>query len=98
MNMMSCCLGDLRDKEVINTCNGRRLGYVTDVEIDLCAGRLVAIMVPGECGGGFFSRAQDLRIPWEKIERIGKDTILVAVTELPPCCDEDKGKRKMRFF
>lgn len=96
MNRMSCCLGDLRDKEVINTANGRRLGYVTDVEIDLCAGRLVAIMVPGE-GGGLFTRSEDLRIPWEKIERIGKDTILVALAELPPCCDDEKGRKKRLF-
>lgn len=96
MNVMSCCLTDLRDKEVINTCNGRRLGYVTDVEIDLCAGKLTAILVPGECAG-LFSRAEDLRIPWEKIERIGKDTILVALTELPPCGEEEK-KRKKRML
>ncbi len=97
MNMLSCCLGDLRDKEVINTCNGHRFGYVTDVEIDLCAGRLTAILVPGECGG-LFARSQDIRIPWEKIERIGKDTILVALAELPPCCEGEKGRKKARFF
>ncbi len=93
-NRMSCCLGDLHDKEVINTCTGARLGFVCDVEIDLCAGRLIAILVPGE-GGGLFSKAPDLRIPWEKIERIGKDTILVALAELPPCFTEPP---KRKFF
>jgi len=90
---MSCCLSDMRDKEVINTANGHRLGFVTDVEIDLCLGRLVAIMVPGE-GGGLFSRAQDLRIPWEKIERIGRDTILVALSELPASEAGERGRRR----
>ena len=89
MDRMSCCLGDMRDKEVINTANGRRLGYVTDVEIDLCAGRLVAIMVPGDAPG-LFARRCDLRIPWEKIERIGKDTILVELQELPAAVEEER--------
>ena len=27
---------DLREKEVINICDGERLGFVEDVEFDLC--------------------------------------------------------------
>ena len=29
---------DLREKEVINICDGERLGFVEDVEFDLCTG------------------------------------------------------------
>lgn len=29
----------MRDKEVINICDGKRLGYINDVEIDSCDGR-----------------------------------------------------------
>ena len=29
---------DLKEKEVINVCDGRRLGFVEDVEFDLCSG------------------------------------------------------------
>ena len=50
----SCCrIVDLRCKEVISVCDGSRLGYVNDVEIDTCSGRLVAIVVPafGQAGG-----------------------------------------------
>ncbi len=74
-------LNGLRDKEVINTETGGRMGYVTDIEIDLEAGRLTALLLPGE-GGGFFSRPKDVRIPWEKIVRIGEDTILVSFLSL----------------
>ena len=95
MQTSYCCINDLRDKEVINTCDGRRLGFVTDVEIDLCAGRLTAIMVPGE-PMSLFGKTPDLRIPWDKIERIGDDTMLVCVSELPPCCDG--GGKKKRWF
>ena len=74
---MSCCINDLRDKDVININDGRKLGCVTDVDIDVCSGRLVAIMVPGESKGFIFGRCEDIRIPWERIVRIGNDTILV---------------------
>lgn len=70
---------NLTEKQVINICDGRILGYVTDFKIDPCDGRLTAIIVPGE--GGFFSlkRCADIVIPWEKICKIGKDTILVDI-------------------
>ena len=96
MDRMSCCLSDLREKEVVNTCTGQRLGYVQDVEIDLCAGRLTAILLPGECHG-FFQKSADLRIPWDKIERIGRDMILVALAELPCCAMEEKEKKRAFF-
>ncbi|MBE6685646.1 MAG: YlmC/YmxH family sporulation protein [Ruminococcaceae bacterium] len=76
---MGCCINDLRDKEVINVNDGRKFGCVIDVEIDTCSGRLLAIIVPGESKGLFFSRADDIRIPWDKIVRIGDDTILINV-------------------
>lgn len=76
-------LNGLCDKEVINTENGCRMGYVCDVEVDLSAGKLTAILVPGE-GGGFFSKPRDIRIPWEKILKIGEDTILVSCLSLGP--------------
>ncbi len=96
MQTSFCCINDLRDKEVINTCDGRRLGFVTDVEIDLCSGRLTAIMVPGE-PASLFGKTPDIRIPWDKIERIGNDTILVCVSELPPCSCDGGGKKKRWF-
>lgn len=104
--MNDCCVGDLRDKEVISTCDGARLGYVCDVEIDLCCGRLTAILVPGESKCFGFVRGKCLRIPWECIERIGDDIILVNVKGLRPegddaCGDKKKCERpreKHRFF
>ena len=31
---------ELRDKEVIHVCEGTRLGYVNDLVVDLCTGRV----------------------------------------------------------
>ena len=99
--MNRCCTTDLRDKEVINVCDGRRLGYIADVEFDLCDGRICAIVVPGECNMLGFSKGEDIVIPWDKIERIGEDTILVKVPFVPSeadRCPEERKKKKKGLF
>ena len=82
----SCTISDLRCKEVVNICDGKRLGYVSDVRVDLCSGRLTAIVVPGK-GKLFrlFDKDGDGVIPWGAIRNIGDDIILVEqpVFDLP---------------
>lgn len=69
---------DLRNKEVIDIFDGRRLGFVCDVEVDVCNGRIVAIIVPGHKGfAGIFGKAEDCVIPWCNICKIGDDIIIV---------------------
>ncbi|MCL2082610.1 MAG: YlmC/YmxH family sporulation protein [Oscillospiraceae bacterium] len=73
-----CRITDLRCKEVVNVCDGCRLGYPCDVEIDTVTGHLCAIIVPGACKYfGIFGRGDDIIIPWPAIVRIGDDIILV---------------------
>ncbi len=69
---------DLKLKEVINVIDGKRMGNITDIEIDVETGRLTAIVVPG-LGKflGIFGRNEDVVIPWDKINKIGMDVILV---------------------
>lgn len=69
---------DLKMKEVVNILDGRRLGTITDIEIDIDKGSLTAIVVPGPGKFlGFFGRNEDIVIPWNKIHKIGIDVILV---------------------
>ncbi|NLI60698.1 MAG: YlmC/YmxH family sporulation protein [Clostridiales bacterium] len=71
---------DFRQKEVINIRDGRRLGVIIDMEFDLQAGRITAIVVPGSSKlMGFIKGHTDYVIPWEKIKKIGDDVILVDV-------------------
>ena len=78
---MNCRIADMRFKEVINLCDGERLGYVCDVEVDIVTGRLCSIIVPGPCRFfGLFWREADYVIPWECITRIGEDIILIEVS------------------
>ena len=93
---MDCCITTLdamKNKEVINICDGRRLGFVVDGQIDITQGKLLSIIVPGECNFLGISRGEDILIPWECIERIGDDIILVKVSDIYMRCEKAK-KRK----
>ena len=73
---------DLKQKEVINIADGKRLGFVGDVEINLEDGRLEAIILPGS--GRFFGilgKDNEFVIPWDRIRKIGEDIILVEMDE-----------------
>lgn len=74
-------LVELRQKDVINTRDGRSLGKVMDIEFCLCDGRITAIVVPGEFRFGHMLRGEraGIVIPWEMICKIGDDVILVDV-------------------
>lgn len=71
---------ELRRKEIINVCDGARLGCVCDLELDDCTGVISAIVVPGQTRFlGLFRGAEELVIPYCKIQKIGDDVILVQV-------------------
>ncbi len=72
---------DFKHKEVINICDGKRLGFVQDVCADFDTGRITSIIVPGGTNRlmNLFSNSNDIVIPWERIKRIGDDLILVEI-------------------
>ena len=71
---------ELKTKEIINICDGRRLGYVCDTELVLPAGEIRALIVPGPAKFfGLFGREPDYLIPVGCITRFGQDVILVEV-------------------
>lgn len=72
---------DFKHKEVINICDGKRLGYVQDVCADLDTGRITSIIVPGNTNKimSLFSNSNDIVISWDKIKCIGDDLILVEI-------------------
>ncbi|HHY45040.1 MAG TPA: YlmC/YmxH family sporulation protein [Firmicutes bacterium] len=73
---------DLATRDVVNTVDGRRLGNIVDVELDLTNGRIVAVIVPGQPKMlGVFGRSDDYVVPWENIKKIGEDVILVEISE-----------------
>ena len=82
-------LTELREKDVINTRDGRSLGRVMDIEFCLCDGRITAIVVPGNVrtfslghvGCLLRGEREAVVIPWEMICKIGDDVILVDIKD-----------------
>lgn len=75
---MICRITDMHSKEVINVCDGTRLGCVDDVEVDTCTAEIVAIVVHGRGRlFGLLGRCDDIVIGWREIEVIGEETVLV---------------------
>ena len=75
---MLCRLIDMREKQVVCIKDGAILGYVSDFEIDTDSGNLVSIIIYGKKRyWGLGVSDGDCRIPWESIEVIGEDSILV---------------------
>ncbi len=99
---MGCNTAELRQKDVISTKDGRRLGYITDFEIDVTCGKICTIIVsPCQSPFAFAGGREAYRIPWEKIDCIGEDAVLICPGEwsegCETCCD-GHGKRKFGIF
>lgn len=69
---------DMHDKEVINICDGTRLGYVDDLEVDTCTAQITALVICGRSRlFGILGREPDIVVQWKDIEVVGDETILV---------------------
>ena len=71
----------LKNKEVIYIFDGRSLGFVSDIEVDLERGVIDGIVIPGERSffGIFGKNGEDLVVKWERVRTVGDDVILVDV-------------------
>ena len=80
----------LKGLEVINVCNGARLGYPTNmtVEMECEFPRVTAFTV--SAGKGLFCGREEITVPWCHVECIGEDSILVRLTpeQCASCCGE----------
>ena len=75
---MQCTFRQLREKEVISVSDGKRLGYVCDLELEMETGQVFALVVPGPARFfGLFGRRENYVIPWKDICKVGPDIILV---------------------
>ena len=73
-------ISDIMEKEIINVKNGKRMGFITDIDIDINEGRVLSFSTTGDGGGGFFSRGIDMDVIfWNDILKIGCDTIIVNI-------------------
>ena len=69
-------------KEVVNIQDGRRLGFLSDAEINLYSGELEAIIISVPAKNVTVgSDCNELTVPFSKIKKIGEDVILVNIEE-----------------
>ena len=70
---------ELKCKEVINCKDGVRLGYVTDLEIDVVTGKICNLIVPEQWKWySCFCSVKVHTIPYCNIVKIGPDVIVVS--------------------
>lgn len=83
-------ISDFQTKDVINIVDGKRLGQISDLELDLRQGRIEAIVVPSYSRFmGLFGGGADLIIPWRNIVKIGSDVVLVKMDEVKEAKPEE---------
>ena len=86
----------LQERQVVNIADGKCLGNLKDIELNIWTGRIESLVLPAI--NGFWNRLQnsgELVISWDKVVRIGVDVILVDVPELSEYeMLFGKGKRK----
>ena len=77
---MAMKLTQLQCKEVICISDGRRLGFIEDVEVEVPEGQICAIIVPGPGSLlGLGPCKHRFCIPWHCIRKIGPDIVLVDI-------------------
>lgn len=75
---------ELCAKEVVQLSNGACLGRADDLELDPQTAQIQSLQLLGRPRFfGLLGRDATLTIPWEEIDKIGVDAVLVR-TELPP--------------
>lgn len=73
---------DLRQKEVINIADGKRLGFVKDAEFSLETGKIMSLILPGRWSIlRLFGRIEEMVIPWRDVKKVGDDIILVELKD-----------------
>jgi YlmC/YmxH family sporulation protein len=92
-------VSELQTKDVVSVTDGRKLGMIGDLDIDLENGMIRAIIVPSSGRFfGMFGGGQDFVIPWNQIIKIGSDVVLVELGQsqnhsayLPTKMDDSSG-------
>jgi YlmC/YmxH family sporulation protein len=71
-------VSDFQIKDVVNVSDGKRLGNIDDIDINLDTGKIESVIIGGVGRVlGFFGKDEEVVIPWQNILKIGEDVILV---------------------
>lgn len=80
-------MGELVGKEIVNICNGSRLGVVgdSDMAINVDSGEIQSIILPRKSNFiNLWIERQNLVIPWEAVRKVGSEVIIVELDQSSP--------------
>lgn len=69
-------LNSLKNMEVIDIKTGSKIGYIKDFVLDIKESKIISILIPG-FSKGWFSKDEDIEIPWESVVKAGVEVIIV---------------------
>lgn len=69
-------LNALKNMEVIDIKTGSKIGYIKDFVLDIKESKVISILLPG-FSKGWFSKEEDIEIPWESVVKAGVEVIIV---------------------
>ncbi|ABS22785.1 YlmC/YmxH family sporulation protein [Bacillus cytotoxicus] len=71
-------ISEFQMKDVVNVSDGKKLGNIGDIDIDMHTGKIQAVIISKQARMlGLFGREEEIVINWNKIVKIGEDVILV---------------------
>lgn len=87
-------LFDCRNKEVVNVCDCRKLGYVSDVDFCPKTGMIIALIVPGPPKLFSCRKDQEIVIPFRCVKQFGEEIILVEINPRELCGGKPEKQEK----
>ncbi len=91
-------ISEFQTKDVINIVDGKKLGQISDLDLDLRQGRIESIVVPTESRFfGIFGAGTDVVIPWRNIVKIGLDVVLVKLDDMRGYRPSDETELPMEY-
>jgi YlmC/YmxH family sporulation protein len=71
-------ISDLKTMRIVNLADGKILGKISDLVLDVDQGYLKALIMPGDAKWpAFWISEKEVEVPWGKIKKIGQEVIIV---------------------
>lgn len=71
---------EIREKEVVNIYDGKKLGHIIDIVFERETGKVQGVVVPGL--KKFMRKTEDIFVPIENLKKIGEDVLLVKLAPI----------------
>lgn len=91
--MIETSFFELKMKNVINVIDGKNLGHISDIVLEVCSAKVLGIVVPSPRKWySIFKSCEDIFIPYHNICKIGEDCILIEL-----CITEPRNFQNSKF-